>query len=246
MSTLTAGTDHPAVRRNAQLWPRAVAVARMHFADRITLLLLPASILASIFAINVIIWQFVPEDGRNSGGAASVYCFVLVVAALAVTRALPFALGMGASRRAFLIGTLLTGALLSAGWTTLLFCLQRLEKGTDGWGLHGTFFWFHWFAQSSWLGSVLFGLTTLAASFVLGALLGACWVRWNRLFLIIGAPALILLGGALAILLTAQEWWHHVGHWLSIQTPMTTAGWCALVTVVATALLHPVLRRVRG
>lgn len=247
MSTLDVPTSvRPTARRNAQLWHRAVAVARMHFADHFTLFVLPASIVASIFVINIIIWQWVPVSGRNSGGAGAVYVFVLAVAALAVTRALPFALGMGASRRSFLLGTLLTGAALAAGWTALLFVLQRVEKATGGWWLHGNFFWFDWFGRSTWPATVLLGLTSLAATFALGALLGACWVRWNRLFLVVAAPSLVLVGGAVLILVTAQRWWHHVGHWFAALTPLTTAGWCALLAVVATALLHPVLRRVRG
>ena len=242
----TQPTDPADVRGTSQLWQRSLAIMRMHFADRLTLIFLPASILASIFVINLIVWIWVPVEGRNSGGGGSVWVFLLAVAALAVTRALPFALGMGASRRSFLIGTLLTGAVLSVGWTAVLFTLQCIERATDGWGRHGNFFWFDWFGRSSWGGAILFGLTSLAASFVVGALLGACWVRWNRWFLIVGGPAVILVGGALLVLITAQGWWHHVGHWLSSLTPLSTAGWCALLAVVAAALLHPVLRRVRG
>lgn len=245
MSTLSPAAEPVGVRRT-QLWPRTVAVARMHFADLVTLVLIPAAILASIFVINIVVWQFVPESGRQTGGAASIYCFLAGVAALAVTRALPFALGMGSSRRAFLLGTLGTGIVLSIGWAVALFVLQRLERATGGWGKHGNFFWFSWFADASWASVLLFAVTSLAASFVLGALIGACWVRWNRLLLLVAGPLLVLVGGGLLVLVSAQHWWGDVGRWLGDQTPLSTAGWCALLTVALAALLHPVLRRVRG
>jgi hypothetical protein len=165
---------------------------------------------------------------------------------MAVARALPFALGMGSSRRAFLLGTLLTGVVLSLGWSLALFVLQRTEKATGGWGKHGHFFWFGWFAGTSWPVVILFAITSLTASFVLGALIGACWVRWNRLFLLVAGPLLVLVSGGLAILVSAQHWWASVGHWFQDQTPLSTAGWCALLAVVLAAALHPVLRRVRG
>lgn len=243
--TTVSPAEHVAARRT-RLWPRSVAVARMHFADRITLVLIPAAILASIFVINLVVWQFVPENGRQTGGAASIYCFVAGVAAMAVTRALPFALGMGSSRRAFLIGTLEAGVVLSIGWALALFVLQRLEKVSGGWGKHGHFFWFDWFAGTSWPVVILFGSVSLTASFVAGALLGACWVRWNRLFLLVAGPLAVLVVGAALVLVSAQHWWGHVGHWLQDQTPLSTTGWCAVLAAVLAALLHPVLRRVRG
>ena len=84
---------------------RALAVAHMHLVDRVTLFVMPFAICGSAFVINIVLWTFVPVDGRNTGAASSLHFFVLAAAILAVLRGLPFALGMGASRRAFVLGT---------------------------------------------------------------------------------------------------------------------------------------------
>jgi hypothetical protein len=249
MSTITRHlTDHdvPGARPRGQLRRRALAVARMHLVDLRTLGLIPWSILASIFAINIAVWQFVPAESRNTGGASSIYCFLLAVAVLAVARSLPFALGMGTSRRAFVLGTMLTGLILSVGFGAILFALQLIERASGGWWMQGHFFWFPWFARSSHAAALLMLVTSLAASFVLGALVAACWVRWNVLTFVVGVPVLILLCGGLTILLAWQSWWDELGHWFAGQSPLSTAGWCALAAVVLGGLSHLVLRRVRA
>ncbi len=71
---------------------RAVAVARMHLVDRMTLFVMPLGILAAAFVANLLIWLAVPEDSRTTGALMSIYCFVLAAAVLAVLKGLPFAL----------------------------------------------------------------------------------------------------------------------------------------------------------
>jgi hypothetical protein len=249
MSAITLHPADPAVGKSlprAQVWQRTVAVARMHLVDLRTLGVIPWSIMASIFAINVIIWQFVPASGRQTGGAASIYVFLLAVAILSTTRSLPFALGMGASRRTFLLGTGLAGLTLSVAFGALLFVLQIAEHASGGWWQQGEFFWFPWFARSAHVADLLVLILSLGASFALGTLIAACWVRWGALTLAVGMPALILVGGALIVLITWRHGWDEVGRWLAGQTPLSTAGWCALAVVVLAGLSHLVLRRVRA
>ena len=137
---------------------RAIAVMRMHLTDQVTLLLMPLGVLASAFALNIVIWRFVPPDGRQTGGAVSIYSFVAAAALYAVVRGLPFALGMGSSRRAFTYGTLLTGG---TGY------LVGTVLGVIVLGLIQTYISFQG-TLSSWWTKIFIGL-------LLGVLIGHFW-----------------------------------------------------------------------
>ncbi len=223
---------------------RALAVTRMHMIDRLTLFALPIGILASAFAINLAIWFVVAEDGRKTGGLASIYCFVAAAAALAVVRGLPFAMGLGSSRRAFTAGTFVTGGILGVVFGTLCFVLQLIERGSDGWGLHGHFFWFSWFGTSWALDWLLF-VVSLMTAFAVGALLGAVVARFQMLTVIVGGPLTILVGGGVAVLLTWKHWWGDAFGWFGDLTPATTTLWCAVLALASAAVSRVVLRRYR-
>ncbi len=225
---------------------RAVAVARMHLVDRMTLFVMPLGILAAAFVANLLIWLAVPVDGRTTGALTSVYCFVLAAAVLAVLKGLPFALSLGSSRRAFTIGTIGTGGVIALIMGVILFVLGRIEVATDGWGMHGHFFDLPWF-ESSPLVVVWLGLTVgLLAAFVVGILCASVWSRWGNRTLLYGAPVAILVGGGLGALVTWQHWWGHVLGWLDGQTLIETTGWLALLTVACGGLTYATLRRIRA
>jgi hypothetical protein len=219
----------------------------MHLVDRITLFLMPTSILAASFAITLAVWSLEPSSGsRVTGAAVSVYCFVLAAAMLCVTRGLPFALGMGSSRRAFTLGTGLTGLVLAVVMGTAYLVLNRLEVLTHGWWLHGAFFELPWFHGTS--PALLWVVFTVAflAVFMLGALVAAVWFKWNSSLLVVGAPAAIVVVGGGAVLLTWQHGWDNIWHWFGDLTPMSMTGWLAAATVVFAGLTWATLRRVRA
>lgn len=228
------------------LMNRAVAVMRMHLVDRMTLFVLPLSILAAAFAVNIVIWSFVSVDGRKTGGAASLYFFVAIAAMFAVTRGLPFAMGMGSSRRGFALGTALTGLVIATSLGTLYFVLRIVERATDGWGLQGHFFDFAWMHRSPWAVSWLMFVVSLAATFALGGFLASIYARWSMAGLVVGGPVAILVLGGAAIVLTWREQWHSLGTWLAGQTPLSASGWMVVVALALTGAAWLTLRRVRS
>lgn len=235
-----------AVRARGHLWRRTVAVFRMHFTDWITLVVLPAVVLTGVFAITLTVWTVSPGDGGEGWGEMSVYCFLTGIAALAVTRSLPFSLGMGSSRRAFVLGTLLTCLALAGGWGLVLFVLQCVERASGGWGQGAHFFWWTWYGRSAWPGVLLLEMSSLAAAFALGALVAALWLRWNRSALLFGGPAVTVVVGGASILVTYERWWGSVGDWVAGLSPLGVGAMCAVLLVVLTGLQYAVLRRVRG
>jgi hypothetical protein len=223
---------------------RATAVMKMHLVDRLTLVVLPLGILAASFVINLVIWLPLPQDGRQTGGAVSIFVFVLAAAMFAVVRGLPFALGMGASRRSFAIGTALTGGVLAVGFGTLYVLLGGLESLTNGWGLHGTFFDFSWFHRSVWPARWAMLVVSFLASWLLGTALAALWPRWGMVALVLGGPAVIVVGGGGFALITWQKWWDSVGSWFSGLTPVTSTGWLVLASAALATMTWASLRRV--
>jgi hypothetical protein len=217
---------------------------KMHLTDRLTLVVLPLGILAAAFAINVLVWLPLPEDSRRTGGAGSVFVFVLAAAMFAVVRGLPFALGMGSTRRSFAIGTAMTGGVLALGFGTLYLLLAGVEDLTDGWGLHGTFFDFAWFGRSIWPDRWTMLVLSFLASWLLGTAIAALWPRWGMVALVIGGPVVILLGGGAAALITWRQWWDSVGSWFSGLTPLTATGWLLLLSLALAAATWGSLRRV--
>jgi hypothetical protein len=223
---------------------RARAVAHMHLVDRLTLFVLPLGICATAFAVNLVIWQFVPVDGRSTGGASSLQFFVLAAAILAVVRGLPFALGMGASRRAFVVGTGMTGLVLAVFMGTVWAILRRIEEVSGGWWLHGHFFDFPWMHQSSWGVVWLMLVLSISACFTLGTAVASIWSRFGTLGLLVGGPVAVVVLGGLSGLVSIQHWWGHVWSWFGDLTPLSASGCLAVAVVVLTASSWGTLRRV--
>jgi hypothetical protein len=223
---------------------RALAVARMHLTDRLTLFGLPPAILAASFLVNVLIYAAEPPHARSSGGLAAIYIVMLVVAVMATARGMAFALSMGASRRAFALGTGLTGALLAAVFGVLLLVLNRVEAVTGGWWLDSRFFRFGWLEQHSLASAWLLGTLAFLAVFLLGAWASTIWLRWETYGILVGGVAAVLAFGGLAVLVTWLHAWASVGHWFAGLTPLTATGWVALLCVLLAGGSYLTVRRV--
>jgi len=223
---------------------RALAVTRMHLTDRLTLFGLPPAILAASFVVNLLIFAVEPADSRSSGGAAAIYCVVFVAAVMCTARAMAFALSMGASRRAFALGTFLTGALLAAVFGVLVFVLNRLESASGGWWLHGHLFALPWLAHHNLATVWLIVTLPFLAIFLLGAWVSTIWLRWRAVGMLVGGVAAVLVFGGLAVLVTWLDGWAAVGDWFGRLSPLTTSGWIALLCLPLAGASYLTLRRV--
>lgn len=222
---------------------RALAVTRMHFVDRRTLFGAPAGILATIVAINAVVWMFVARGGRETGGAVSVYCFVLAIALLSVVRGLPFVLGMGVSRRAFALGTLWAAGLLALVFGAAMTALSMIERATDGWGAGGHLFYFSWMDSSGPLGWWLVLTMPFVTVFAMGSAAGSIYLRWRMPGMFVTALATILLGGGVAILVTSQHAWGSLADWIVGRTPFEVVGLALAAVVVFGAVAWEALRK---
>lgn len=223
---------------------RIPAVVRMYLTDSLTLFGLPVAILGASFLVNLAIFSVEPVHARSTGGVAAIFVVMLAAAAMSTARALPFAMSMGASRRSFAVGTGATGAIMALVFGVILLVLNRLESAANGWGLQGHFFTFAWTERYGFVGVWLLATVVLLAMFLVGALGSTIWLRWRQNGMLVSGVLTVLVFGGFGILAAWRQWWPAIGRWVQDLTPLTAAGWIALLCVAVAGGSFLTLRRV--
>jgi hypothetical protein len=233
---------------------RITRVVKLHFANPWPILLTPLMILGFIFVVNVIIWWIIttvagPQDAADavdgfqySGSTGFIFVYMMVVAILAMSQTFAFALGFGATRRDYYLGTALTFVSLAAFYTVLFGVLGAVERATNGWGLGGRMFTPIYFGEQ-WYVQVLAVFTLLLFFFFVGSISGAIYVRYKSfgVTLFWCVVALAVVGGAALLTLT--------GSWVAFGQFFVNAGfagsyaWTLVPTAVAAIAGFFVLRR---
>ncbi|HLY30631.1 MAG TPA: hypothetical protein VKQ36_06360 [Ktedonobacterales bacterium] len=237
---------------------RIVSVLAMHARDRATWFVIPLSVLGAGFAIVLLIALSV--DMLFGGatpiytGALTTFYFVMILVGIgAVTRTFPFAIGFGARRRDYLLGTLAMGAVVSAAWGILLGLLSLIEANlVHYWGVGLHFFHLPVFSDGSpfrqfcWsyyqdtacmrsdpnyynnhapLQQFWVYFALLLFLFLLGLLLGSIYQRFGRIgeYAFFGVVFLLL---SVFILVSAiWNWWDAIFGWFDGQSAATLGVW---------------------
>jgi len=211
-----------------------VKVARYSLVNRGHYLLLPW-ILPFAFAAGAL------TAGRGPGHAASGYLmsffiYFAVQGWQIVSRALPFGLMLGASRRSFYSGTALAGMALALVSGLVLTALQAIERATDGWGLSMHFFRVPYLLNGPWYATWLTSAVILFALFVYGMWYGIVSLRWGTLgtWAFIAAQAVVVV--AVSLVVNIEHWhvWAGVG---GSSAGLTALGLTGIVAVLAVLLL---------
>ncbi len=234
---------------------RAIAIARLIVANPWTTLILPWIILGVIFAGNWLIWLMLsmalgPEAMANaqqgmmwSGASTYAFIYMLVVATQAVNAAFPLALGWGATRRAFSLGSGLLWVALSALYAAGYTLLGLVEELTGGWGLGGRMFTAVYFGDGAWWTRFPIILAYFLFFFFFGSVVASIYVRWrsNGVLLFFAVVGIAALGGAL--LVTLSDAW--IPFWLGIAALGAggIAAWSLPVSAIAAVGGWLLLRR---
>ena len=226
---MTAVIEQPIVRteprsRFTEIW----RVVRLHALTPSVFFGIPWIILATAWLVMIIIGVIAGAAGadtekmgegmRYSWAVLSPQWYLVVVGVQAIGLTMSFALGFGATRRDFWLGTSAMFGIVSLLNAIAIATLVQLEKLTDGWWLNIAMFDALWYGQNGW---VVDFYTTLALQlFVLfiGASVTTVYLRWRMrgmLVLTFGTIAIALAFVAVATFAAAWpaifEWFGSIG-----------------------------------
>ncbi|BCJ68476.1 ABC transporter permease [Polymorphospora rubra] len=225
---------------------RVLPAARLQLVTWRNMVGWPWGILAASFAVNVAFYASMGDLGRTTvtGGLVCIYMVLLVALVQSVTQWFPFALGLGVTRRAFYLSHLLLLAAQALLYAVVLYLLGVVEAATGGWWIELRFFGI----PGLFLDNPVLQLLAYAVPFLLlgtlGTAVGVVFKRWGTTGLFVLGLFGILVGGALATLVTWQGWWAAIGSWFAGQGPaVLILGWPALLSLLLVAVTYPMIRR---
>ena len=223
-----------------------VNVARYHLIDRIVWVAMPWGIIAFSFLVNVVIFAPVPASphGYYTGGLVTIYIFLLLCGALSMTRALPFGLMLGISRRVYYQGTALLVVALGVVYGLALTVLQAVERATNGWGLSLHFFRVPWIMDGPWYQTWLSSFVLLVLFFLYGMWYGLVYRRWSVPGLVTFIAAQVLVALLVVVVVSATHNWSATGHFFTTLTALTLTGVLAAVAAAMGAGGLSTIRRV--
>lgn len=223
-----------------------VNVARYQSVDRLTYLALPWGIMTFSFLVNVVIDALVPPSpqGYYTGGLATIYIYLLVCGAVSMTRALPFGLMLGVSRRSYYLGTALLVVALGVVYGLALTVLQAVERATGGWGVSLHFFRIPWIMDGAWYQTWLTSFVLLVLFFLYGMWYGLVYRRWSLPGLVTFIAAQVAAAVLVLVVVSATHNWHAFGQFFTTLTALALTGVLAVVAAAMGAGGLSTIRRV--
>jgi hypothetical protein len=253
---------------------RIKSIMVMHVTGRRTWFAIPWGVFGAGFAIVWLLALIIRlfrggQEETFTGAVAAIYFVMLVTGILAVTQAFPFALGCGARRRDFVLGTLALAVGVSAAYAIVLGLLSIVEADVlHNWGvglhfLHLPFFsdgsplrQFCWTSDAACaqpdpnyvhgvvpFGAFWFSFAFLLLLFLLGLTLGSIFQRFGSIGIYIFVGIVFVLLSCFVLLSSALEWWGAIFGWLVQQTAAGLAVWMLLPTAVFALAAYALLRK---
>jgi hypothetical protein len=209
-------------------------VARYHIVDPLKFFLMPWAIMTFVFIVCEIVFWIIapPAKGSHVGALASFFIMIMVLGIQTMAQALPFGLALGASRRDYVLGTVLLIVVVAAGYGLILSGLQEAERASGGWGVNLHFFRVGFLLNGPWYETWLTAFVGLVLMFIYGMWFGLVFRRWSLvgLLLFIAGQITVLLVAALVV--TWAHVWKGVGHAFTTLHAVGVTGVLALAAVV--------------
>lgn len=200
-----------------------VDVLALQYGSRAKLLLVPLIIVGSVVVISVLVAVAILRAGGdvggttwNSGIAWALPGYLISVGVQNVTASYPFALALGSTRRAFVLGNLLTSLTTAVYVATVGVVLLGVEAGTDGFFIGAHVFRVNTLGEGDPLVAFVVLLLGTLTSSAVGGVFGAAWTRFGPVgptvlglgLALLAAVALVaLLPSAAALLAGFRPWW---------------------------------------
>jgi hypothetical protein len=198
-------------------------IVRLHTVNPSIFFGVPWLILGGAWAVTMVVALILrgagipPElDGfRYSWAVLSPQWYLIVVGVQAIAYTFSFALGFGATRRDFWLGTSGMFVFVSLEMAAAIATLVQIEQATDGWWIGAGMFDALWYGQSGWLTDFYTTFVLQLLVLFIGASITTIYMRWRirgMMILLFTAVALVL---ALVATLTFTESWVAVFDWFA-------------------------------
>ncbi len=205
--------------RGHEIW----RIVRLHTVNPSIFFGVPWLILGGAWAVTMVIALIIArraeaageldEGIRYSWAVLSPQWYLIVVGVQAIAYTFSFALGFGATRRDFWLGTSAMFVFVSLEMAAAIATLVQIEKATDGWWIGAGMFDALWYGQSGWLTDFYTTFVLQLLVLFIGASITTIYMRWRirgMMILLFSAVALVL---ALVATLTFTESWVAVFDW---------------------------------
>lgn len=223
---------------------RTLNVTRMQFVNRYTFVWLPLIILASSFALSMMVFAIIPYDGAKYGGGSQApiwYFFAVGIMSLSYT--FPFSQALSITRREFFFGTMLAAVGTALILGTVFILGGAIEQATGGWGVNGYFFYLDWVWRAGALAAGVFYAACALLLFVTGFLGSTIYKRVGALGLTVVLVGVgLILVGALWLIGRANAW-VAVGEWMAALTVPALIVSMLAAAVVIGGIAFATLRR---
>ncbi|MFS0724552.1 hypothetical protein [Paenibacillus sp. 1P07SE] len=221
---------------------RSVKIISLHLRNPFLLAGLPWVIVFSSFLINLLI-SFYLEDAMYTGGLAALFIIIFVTGITIVPQTFPLALGLGATRRDYFIGTVLTGLLMGVFSTVVVTLLGAIEQASGSWGTGLHFFHLPYLHDGSLIQQLILFLLLYMFFFFCGLAIAAVYRRYGRSSLLIALLAALVLGTLLSYYMTEMGWWMDFFHWFARHTAFELSLWTLPLSLVMALCCFLLLRR---
>ncbi|TYL53838.1 hypothetical protein [Agromyces mariniharenae] len=219
---MTAVVMEPVTETASRFRPHEIwRIVRLHTVNPSIFFGVPWIILGGAWAVTMVIALILrgagisdAEDGfRYSWAVLSPQWYLIVVGVQAVAYTFPFALGFGATRRDYWLGTAAMFLFVSIEMAAAIATLVQLEILTGGWWIGAGMFDALWYGQNGWLVDFYTTFSLQLLVLFIGASITTVFMRWRMkgmMILLFGAIAVVL---ALIAGLTFTESWPAVFDW---------------------------------
>ena len=205
---------------------RISSVLTLHYRDKWTWFYIPAIILFSIFAVNLIVGFLVNSDEVvYTGGASSIFIYLFVTGIIVVAKTFPFAIGMSMRRVDYFIGSAAAGAISSTLFAALILFMAQLENQSNGWGNRLHFFHFPYINDGTVMEQFALYVIFFLHFFSLGFLIASFAKRFGSKGMFIASTAILLIGSFAIYLIHSFELWGSIFSWFAGQTAVQIAYW---------------------
>jgi hypothetical protein len=221
-----------------------ISTTKLHFNKREVTFGVPLYITGLVAVVSVLIsflfWRagslpgtdgWVQGSRSNPGIAYSLAGFLVYLGVQSVATTFPFALTLGATRRAFAAGTFLWAVAVSAYLAVVFAVLTTIEIATDHW--FSDFYIFDVYVLGAGdlglvLPTVFFGVLSMLT---IGGVFGAAWLRFGArgpqtvgvsVGVVLAVALIIVIPSAADILAEFQPWWLAIA--ATIVVALSSAG----------------------